>query len=70
MRMALRMGLRWGEWEHLQPIELLEQWSASEWRWNRQVLVQAMSVAWLRGMLDDKVDAEAIARSMGWRPEE
>lgn len=69
MRLALRMGLGWGEWEHLQPIELLEQWKAAEWRWNRQVLVQAMSVAWLRGMLDDKVDAEAIARSMGWSPE-
>lgn len=67
MRACLRLGMGWGEWEHLQPVEIWASWDAEQWRWNRRVLLQAQATAMTCSALGAKVDVEELARALGWR---
>ncbi len=67
--LALRLGYRPLEWEHLQPVELFALEEAQHWRRCREWEMTTLAIAWLRiGFVE--TDMEAMRKSLAGYEEE
>lgn len=62
-RLALRLGYRPREWEHLQPVELWSMRKAHEWRRDREIEVVATGVHFLVAAAGAKVSHRTILKA-------
>ena len=68
-RLALRLGYRPREWEHLQPVELYALDAAQHWRKCRDWEMTTLAIHWLRSGLVE-TDMEAMRKSLAGYAEE